>query len=281
MHQPSRRIGTFVAVSLVLLVAISGCASRDAGTLLIIGGGLRDDNAEIYSRFIELAGHGATIGVVPTASGVENPGAETIGTLRRYARDDQNIILIPLFKDDAVAPAGERLKADDPAIATLIRSCRALWFTGGDQSRITAVFRPEPARTSLAYLATLDVLDTGGVIAGTSAGAAMMSDPMITGGTSDSALKHGATLTNDPGPNDGVGLAPGMGFINTARSGTILIDQHFTERNRFGRLWVAMNHTHASAGFGIPEDTALEFDRRSGATRALGPAGVVSIGRVK
>jgi cyanophycinase len=269
-------------VFLVLCVAIaglSGCASKDSGTLLIIGGGLRDDNAEIYSRFITLAGPHATIGVVPTASGVENPGSETMATLRKYARPDQAVILIPLFKDDAAPAADGSRKADQHTIAALIRSCRALWFTGGDQSRITAVFRPEPSRTSLAYAATLDVLNAGGVIAGTSAGAAMMSDPMITGGTSEAALKHGAVFSNDPGPDEGVGLTPGMGYLNsvlrTRRPGMILVDQHFTERDRFARLWVAMTHLGSPTGFGIPENTAVEFNRRTGIPRALGPGKVI------
>lgn len=257
---------------LLILSLLTGCAGPDrAGRLLIIGGGLRDENIAIYSRFIELAGPHAVIGVVPTASGVERPGEETVRILTGYARPGQRVVLIPLTKDDAA-------RADDATIAAQIESCRALWFVGGDQSRITAVFRPEPSRTSAAYRATLAVLARGGIIAGTSAGAAMMCDPMITGGSSEDALKHGSAWTTDPQTGQGVGLAPGMGYLNSRPGGpTTMIDQHFTERNRFGRLWVAMRTTGAARGLGVPEDSAVEVDRATGQTRWLGANPVVEM----
>jgi len=268
-----------ILLAALLALNLVGCASQPAGSLLIIGGGLRDDNAAVYQRFVQLAGPNATIGVIPTASGVDDPGAETISIIKGFAHPGQRVVLIPLFKDDAAPSDAPHAKAADPAIVDQIRACRALWFTGGDQSRITAVFRPLPARTSPAYLATLAVLERGGVIAGTSAGAAIMSDPMITGGTSEDALKHGSTNTPDPANGQGVGLALGMGYLTPlpGEKTPPIVDQHFTQRNRFGRLWTAMLATGAPRGLGIPEDTALEVHRPTGTLRAIGPNPVVDM----
>ena len=263
--------------ALLCLLPLAGCyrtyvnpdihAPR-SGHLLICGGGMKDDNAGVYGRFVQLAGEGASIGVVPTATGVENPGASTTQLLKSYALPSQTVILLPLTKDDAK-------NADDPAIADQVRACRGLWFVGGDQSRITAVFRPRTAERpadSLTYAATLDVLRAGGVIAGTSAGAAVMCDPMITGGTSEDALKNGATWTNDVTEGQGVGLARGMGYF---RHG--LTDQHFLQRGRLGRLLVAMNAAKVRNAWAISENGCLEVNLKTGSMRAIGPYSVIHV----
>ncbi len=235
-----------------------------AGHLLICGGGVKDDNAEIYNRFMELAGPGP-IGVVPTATGEDSRGQDTIDVLTRYA-GDRKIMLIPLMKEDIG-------KGDDASVAAMIDSCNALWFVGGDQSRILAVFRPQgqdgTPRDTLCFTATMRLLARGGVIAGTSAGAAMQCDPMITGGTSSDALEHGATWTNDPQENQGVGLASGMGYVKG-----IMLDQHFLQRGRLGRLLVAMEATKLPLGAGISENAALEINRQTGDVKEWGKFGV-------
>ncbi|HEX2839066.1 MAG TPA: cyanophycinase [Phycisphaerales bacterium] len=243
---------------------------------------MKDTNAAVYGRLMELAGEGATIGVVPTATGVENPGAATVQLLKTYAKPSQTVVLLPLTKDDGA-------NADKPEVADQIRACRGLWFVGGDQSRITAVFRP-PYRLaptvpgfveaapptghtpSLAYEATLDVLRGGGVIAGTSAGAAMMSSPMITGGSTEGALNHGAVWSNDPTEEQGVGLASGMGYFPYG-----LLDQHFLERGRLGRLLVAMHAADIHNAWAIRENGCLEVDLATGRMRAIGPYAVVHV----
>lgn len=243
---------------------------------------MRDNNSAVYGRFMELAGFGATIGVVPTATGVENPGAATLELLRSYALPSQKVVLLPLTKDDAA-------NADDAGVAAQVRACRGLWFVGGDQSRITSLFRPpveEPPagltttpferadvkRPSLCYMATQDVLRGGGVIAGTSAGAAMMPSPMITGGTTEDALNNGATWVNNPTEGQGVGLATGMGYFPYG-----LIDQHFLERGRLGRLLVAMHAACIRDAWAVRENGCLEVDLATGRMRAIGPYAVVHV----
>jgi cyanophycinase len=227
---------------------------------------MKDTNSAVYGRFVELAGEGATIGVVPTATGVENPGAATLALLKSYAKPSQTVVLLPLTKDD-------HANAHDEGVASQVRACRGLWFVGGDQSRITSVFRGTGG-TSPTYEATCDILARGGVIGGTSAGAAMMCDPMITGGTSEDALMHGAVWSNDPKGNEGVGLAPGMGYFPFG-----LIDQHFLERGRLGRLLVAMHEAKVCDAWGIRENGCLEVDLARGRMRAIGPYAVVHVTR--
>lgn len=296
------------ALVLVTLVGLPGCTGpsrattarstaanplygpSSRGNLLIVGGGLKDDHAAVYTRFIELAGPNATIGVVPTATGEESRGQDTFNVIQRYLRPDQRLTIIPLYKEDTVPTGQTTGKADDPAIALQIRSCRALWFVGGDQSRITAVFRPQSPSPSAAYLATLAILRSGGCIAGTSAGAAMMTNPMITGGSSESALKNGAYDKIQNPDGSGVGLAPGMGYWTHAASPDgpirVQVDQHFTQRDRFGRLWIAMGAMakdpdcpEPTIGYGIPENCALEVDLATGERSYWGTELIVEMRR--
>lgn len=136
-------------------------------------------------------------------------------------------------------------KGDDASVAAMIDSCSALWFVGGDQSRILAVFRPQGSdgtpRDTLCYTATMRLARGGDCW--DFAGAAMQCDPMITGGTSADALEHGATWTNDVQEGQGVGLAHGMGYVKG-----IMLDQHFLQRGRLGRLLVAMEATKLPLG---------------------------------
>jgi cyanophycinase len=253
------------------VVGLRGATPR--GWLMICGGGVRDEHERMYRDFFALAdkadaspvGEGGAsgkrttrIGVVPTATGAESRGGDTLELLRRYA-EGREVVMVPLFKEDLG-------KGDDASIAELIASCDGLWFVGGDQSRITAVFRPD-GRDTLAYRATLRVLARGGVIAGTSAGAAMMTDPMITGGTSEDALEHGVAWTNDVQEGQGVGLAPGMGYLQG-----VLVDQHFLERGRLGRLIVAMHATGTTRAFGVGEDAAFVVDLARGEGFSIGPS---------
>jgi cyanophycinase len=86
-----------------------------------------------------------------------------------------------------------------------------------------------------------EIHQTGGLIAGTSAGASMMSETMLVKGTSGESHKIGD-----------LHMAPGLGLVRD-----VIIDQHFAERGRFGRLFGAVAHNPRELGIGIDEDTAL------------------------
>ncbi|QDU85074.1 Cyanophycinase precursor [Planctomycetes bacterium Pla163] len=239
-----------------LASSCAGMSTGDRGELVIVGGGLRADNALVLSAFTE--GAGERVLVLPTASGVpEESGPGTVEDLAAHADFGQSIEVLEILH---TTPE----RADDPHYVDPIRDADALWFTGGDQSRITAVFRPLGVDTP-AYRAMVHVLRRGGRVAGSSAGAAMMSDPMIVGGTSRAALLDGTA-----GGRFELGL--GMGFFPFG-----LVDQHFLRRGRIGRLAVALEETDTRFGWGIADNCALAVDLEGRSGRPLGERAVLQI----
>ena len=109
-------------------------------------------------------------------------------------------------------------------------------MTGGDQLRITSIMGGTRAQQAL-YRA----FENGAIIAGTSAGASVMSETMITSGNDDDAPKK-CTLK----------MAPGLGLLRD-----VVIDQHFAQRGRIGRLLTAIAQNPHMLGIGIDEDTGL------------------------
>jgi cyanophycinase len=147
--------------------------------------------------------------------------------------------------------------AKDPQVVEQIRKCSGFFFVGGVQSRITNAMLPNGERTP-ALDALLQRYREGAVIAGSSAGAAIMSDPMIAGGTSAGAVANGVrkpagASADDEDSDGGVSIARGLGLFPQA-----LVDQHFLARGRIGRLIVAVDELpEFDLGFGIDENTAL------------------------
>ena len=248
-----------LSLSLFLALSLGRGGAAAQGTLVIVGGGLDPDNEAVYRAVLDRMPEDGTLGVLPTASGVpEESGPLTVQDFEQYSGPEQKIELIDLRN-------GEVDKANDPAWAQRIAACDALWFTGGDQARIVSTFRVEPVGDanpeledgpdSLCYEAVIGVFRGGGVVGGTSAGAAMMSDPMILWGNSHEALLVG--VVSDV-PDFGVGLARGMGIFPVG-----MIDQHFLERQRLGRLLAAVPPTGNDVGYGIAENTALVLDNQA------------------
>jgi cyanophycinase len=154
-----------------------------------------------------------------------------------------------------------------------IRESSAIWFTGGDQSRIMRIFDGEDAKGAREALG--EVIRSGGVIGGTSAGAAVQSETMIVGGSSAGALRHGVVghyasmKDQERGP---LILGEGFGFFPHG-----IIDQHFDRKARLGRLVVALLERQLSHGFGIDEDTALVYDFQTAEAHVAGPGTVVMV----
>lgn len=158
--------------------------------------------------------------------------------------------------------------ANDAGRAARIDALGGVHFTGGDQSNIVRVFRPNGKDTQC-LAAFRRILEAGGVMSGSSAGASCMSDPMFRWGSSEGALKDGVTGKQ----RVGVGLGQGLGLLNWG-----LVDQHFLKKGRFGRLAVALDAAGLRHGFGIDENRGLVCDLFSGNARAIGgPMGVVVI----
>jgi cyanophycinase len=147
---------------------------------------------------------------------------------------------------------------DEAALGTL-EDAAGVFFTGGDQLRISSQIGDTPIERRVR-----EIHARGGVIAGTSAGASVMSDTMLVRGTSSESHRIGD-----------LHMAPGLGLIRD-----VIIDQHFAERGRFGRLFGAVAQNPRVLGIGIDEDTAIIVEQQclrvmgAGAVYVVDGAGV-------
>ncbi|WP_228892947.1 cyanophycinase [Pseudoduganella aquatica] len=250
------------AAATAVAAASSEPAAAPAGTLVIVGGALRADNADVWSRIVALSGGpGARIAVLPTAAG--NParsGEQIAAALRRYGAD-------PFIAPIAPRMAGSdyRQAAEDAALAQRIRQAGGVYFAGGDQGRITqALLRADGSRTA-ALKAMWDMYRRGGMVAGTSAGAAIMSTTMF-----DDAPPVWDALRRGLQPEKS--LSPGLGFIG----GGVFIDQHFLIRGRLARMVPAMMNKGYRVGFGVDENSALVV-RQQRQAEVIGYKGVLMV----
>ncbi len=213
------------------------------GSLVIIGGGLRGENAAVWQRIVALAGGpGARIAVFGSAS--NNPEKAALADVEQLNAYGADAFAVPV----AVRLAGTdyRAASNDPELARQVAAAGGAFFVGGDQARITMALRRPDGTNSLVLDALWDMYRRGGVIAGTSAGAAMMSSTMFYNVSSVlSTLKRGVA--------DGMELSTGLGFIGD----DVFVDQHLLVRGRFGRMLPAMLAKGYKYGLGIDENTAM------------------------
>ncbi|MBX9460349.1 MAG: cyanophycinase [Brevundimonas sp.] len=145
----------------------------------------------------------------------------------------------------------ERSDASGRAALDTLDGAAGVFFTGGDQLRISSQIGDTPVERRI-----LELHARGGVIAGTSAGASVMSETMLVKGPSAESYRIGE-----------LHMAPGLGLMRH-----VIIDQHFAERGRYGRLLGAVAHNPRLLGVGIDEDTALLVRGEEG--RVLGAGAV-------
>jgi cyanophycinase len=206
--------------------------SEARGRLVAIGGGdITGGDAPLLKEFVKLARGPRARVVVMTVATDEPAGAaaEYRQAFKRLGVDDVKAVDVS-SRADALRP--ESLEA--------IEHATGLFFTGGDQLHITTLI----GGTEMQALVHRRY-GRGLVIGGTSAGAAMMSNSMILGGASDESPKVGA-----------VEIGPGMDLIIGA-----VIDTHFSQRGRYGRLLTAVAHYPQDLGLGIDEQTAMIVNR--------------------
>lgn len=257
----------------VLLALTAGCGALDeganpgtadpelgAGPLVVIGGALAADNAAIYRAVLEGRSGSGPLCVIPTASGSpEESMATAVTRIDEHGGAGTAVGLL--------ITVDEPERADDPAVAAQLRECAGFFFTGGSQTRIVETFRPGGSAT-LSWDALMDRWNAGAVVAGTSAGAAMMGGQMIAGGVSLDAFQYGV---GDDAGEDAITIRQGMGFFEAG-----WLDQHFLARGRWGRLLMsALTEPPYATGFGIDENTALVV--RDGQGEVVGASGVVVI----
>ena len=207
------------------------CASKVAdgkqrGWIIPIGGAEEKDNAPaILKRFVQLAGGDrADIVVIPTASQMRDTGVRYERLFAALGAERVTAIDFDTRRD---AEEGGRLER--------LQQATGVFFTGGNQLRLSTLI----GGTSVAK--AVRALNAAGVpVAGTSAGAAFISEHMIAFGDEGSSPIAGS-----------VRLAPGLGLTNR-----FIIDQHFRQRDRLGRLLTALAYNPFAIGLGLDEDTA-------------------------
>ena len=216
------------------------------GYIIPIGGAEEKLNSpDILNRFIEVCGGlDARIGIIPTASELEDTG-------RNYEKLFRKIGV----KHARVLPFITREDCQEGVDVDYIEKCDGVFMTGGNQLRLSTTL----GGTKAAQLIRRRNAE-GMHVAGTSAGAAFMPEHMIAGGS------EGST----PSP-DMVTMAPGLGLTNA-----FIIDQHFRERDRLGRLLTALAYNPFAVGIGLDEDTAA-FIRPGDELEVVGSGGITVI----
>jgi cyanophycinase len=211
--------------------------SATRGTLLIVGGGSQPD--ALVKRFVDLAGGAgkARIAILPMAtSEAAEAGAEKEAQLDSLGADS----FVLNFT---------RAHADDDSLVRKIQTATGIWFPGGDQSLLTAAIGG-----SAVLKAIHERYNAGAVVGGTSAGAAVMSDSMITGNQYYPGVPGALDSSNFTRiGRHTIEIVPGLGFVHNA-----IVDQHFIRRQRENRLISVVLERPTLLGVGIDEGTALE-----------------------
>ena len=188
------------------------------GTLVIVGGANTPPEADAAFLAAAKSGNNHLI-VIPTAATASDKEA-----LSSFAKAFEGKV-----GKVTVLHAKDRAQALEPDFAKAIANASAVWIGGGDQKRLAERYANTPVETELKAL-----LVRGGAVGGTSAGAAILSQTMIAGGNPQPEIQNG------------LGLVRGL-----------VIDQHFTERNRAPRLKTAIGKHPDQVGLGIDESTAV------------------------
>jgi len=198
------------------------------GTLVIIGGAEdREGDCVVLREFVRAAGGvKAHIAVMTAATSLpKEVGEDYIHIFKRLGAELVEVV-----------DTRDREDSEKESNIRIIEQATGIFFTGGDQSKIVDFIRGTPLDKAIHKRH-----EEGVVIGGTSAGAAMMPDEMIVGGAS----------VSNPSV-DAVSMGPGMGFLPG-----VVIDQHFAQRGRLGRLLAALVLQPAVLGLGIDEDTGI------------------------
>jgi cyanophycinase len=225
------------------------CPSRVAegatrGWIVPIGGAENKENdRRILRRFVEASGgEDADIVVIPTASKMHETGQRYEAIFR-----DLGAARVTVMDFDT------RRDCQEPNRLQRLEEATGIFFTGGNQLRLTALLGGTPVAQLIRKRNAAGV-----TVGGTSAGASILSEHMIAFGDEGSSVVAGS-----------VRLAPGLGLTNR-----FVIDQHFRERDRLGRLITALAYNPFAIGIGLDEDTAvfigpdevLEVEGTGGAT---------------
>jgi cyanophycinase len=239
MPGPTRQISRSEAARAV------SSSTRPKGRLILIGGA---EDREGEMQILKEVAAGARRGklAVMTAASHEPEAMWALYQRIFHTLGVKEVVHIAIQqREDAYRPENVRL----------LKDARVIFFTGGDQVRITSHLGGSPLCDTLRQ-----AYEDGVTLAGTSAGTSCMSETMLVGGNGDESHKVGSALF----------MAPGLGVITN-----VIIDQHFAERGRIGRLLGAVAQNPRILGIGIDENTAILVN--DGRFRVLGAGAVYVI----
>jgi cyanophycinase len=236
------------------------------GKLIIAGGNLVSSRREIHALLINYAGGAnSKLAIVPTAS-VEDP-ISAMNSIEELWIElgiiPTNIIKLPIFADES--GISKETQGDHEGFVQMLDGVTGIWFTGGDQYYTSKAFIRKDGSDTNVLKSMKDIYTNGGVIGGSSAGAAIMSSVMIASGTSQSAVSKPAEYGYEHYEDSSVDLrsnlrlVQGLGFFTAG-----VIDQHVDARPRMLRLVRAVidSKKNLSMGYGVSEDTAMIYNSK-------------------
>ncbi|MCC6624516.1 MAG: cyanophycinase [Deltaproteobacteria bacterium] len=202
----------------------------ERGWIVPVGGAEEKiQDQRILRRFVELAGdRKAHIAIIPTASELSDTGKRYVDLFE--ALGAERAVTLPFL---------ERADAERPELLAELEQASGVFFTGGNQLRIATILGGTDVARIVRRLSARGV-----IVGGTSAGAAILPEHMIAHGASGSTPTAGM-----------VQLSPGLGLTNR-----VVVDQHFRQRDRLGRLLTALAYNPFAIGLGLDEDTGAFID---------------------
>lgn len=228
--------------ALLVLAALLGSGAVSAQTAIVIGGALRMDNDPVWQRIVEEAGGPGKAHFAVLATAAANPELSAkliVDVLRKHGAEAEHIPVAPRLEGSDV-----QKNLRDPALIAKVRASNAVFFSGGAQGFIVDTLQPDGRRTEMLD-AIWDVYRRGGVVAGTSAGAAIMSRVMFRDALNVMEVMRGTM-------RDGQEIDRGLGFVGDE----LFVDQHFLKRGRIGRMLPLMMAKGYRFGLGVEENSA-------------------------
>ena len=221
------------AISAAILFFNFGHSQTPKGTLFIIGGGNRSD--QLMNELLTVSSLQKKDYVVVLPMSSEEPDSAYFYFKKQVEKLTPNPIVMLNFNKQT---------ATNLALVDSLQNAKLIFISGGDQSRFMKVVSNTPV-----FKAIHQAYQNGSTVAGTSAGAAVMCENMITG---NQKLESKYTATFDNIRYDNLETALGLGLIKN-----VIIDQHFLKRSRYNRLLSGLVEFPTHIGIGIDESTAI------------------------
>ncbi|MCY4744871.1 cyanophycinase [Pelomonas sp. UHG3] len=254
------RLLPLISLRMAAVAALFLHLAAQAGTAIVIGGATKSDNDAVWQRVVdEAGGPGARIAVFATAAAnPERAAGLIVASLNRRGAQAEAIPVTPRQKD-----VDWQAHLNDPALIAKVAASTGVFFSGGAQEYIVDTLQPGGEPTAM-LKAIRQVVDKGGVVAGTSAGAAIMSRVMFRDAPDNLQILKG--LWREKREYD-----QGLGFVDAG----LFVDQHFLKRGRIGRLLPAMRALGYTLALGIEENSAAVIKGRQ--VEIIGARGAVLV----